>query len=42
MKRTLKVLFLVLVLLVMAMMAGRDSAFIAAAGFVAVSLVSSG
>jgi hypothetical protein len=39
MKRALKVVLLILVLLVMAMMAGHDSAYLAVAGFVALSLL---
>ncbi len=42
MKRLLKVVVLVLVLLMLAMLAGNDSAYLAVMGFIAVSLVPAG
>ena len=42
MKRLLKIIALVSVLLMMAMLAGHDAAYLAAAGFIAVSLLPTG
>ena len=42
MKRLLKIIALVLVLLMLAMLAGHDSAYVAVMGFIAVSLAPAG